>query len=341
LLSATGELDLTAGGKPVELFKPPFTSRRTVFGFLDRQFLPGVFRVFDFANPDMHSPQRLDTTVPQQALFFMNSPFTVERARALTARADIAAAAKPEERIEHLYQLVYQRKPTARQVEAGLRFINSAETEPLPEPPKPVVSPWKYGFGEYDETGKQVKHFQLLPHFTGEAWQGGPKWPDEKLGWVQLTAEGGHAGNDLQHAAIRRWIASQDTVVSISGTVQHEHKEGDGIRAWLVSSRAGLLGNWTLHNQKEEVKIESVPVKKDDTIDFVVDFRANLNNDDFKWAPVIKLSSGKDVAGSDYTTEWNAKKDFSGPPVPPPRPLNAWEKYAHVLLLANEFMFVD
>jgi hypothetical protein len=40
-------------------------------------------------------------------------------------------------------------------------------------------------------------------------------------------------------------------------------------------------------------------------------------------------------------TEWNAKKDFSGPPVPPPRALNGWEKYAQVLLLANEFLFVD
>ena len=45
--------------------------------------------MFDFANPDMHSPQRSDTTVPQQALFFMNSPFVTERARALCGRPDV------------------------------------------------------------------------------------------------------------------------------------------------------------------------------------------------------------------------------------------------------------
>ncbi|PYI80806.1 MAG: hypothetical protein DME26_20940 [Verrucomicrobia bacterium] len=341
LLAVTGELDVTPGGKPTDLFKPPFSTRRTLYGFIDRQFLPGVFRVFDFANPDMHSPQRLDTTVPQQALFFMNSPFTVERARALTARADLVAARKPEEHIERLYQLIYQRKPTARQVEAALRFIKMTEAEPPPEPPRPVPSPWKYGYAEYDEPAKQVKNFQTLPHFTGEAWQGGPKWPDEKLGWVQLTAEGGHAGNDLQHAAVRRWIASHDAVVSVSGAIQHEHKEGDGIRAFVVSSRAGMLGNWTLHNKKEDVKIEAIQVKEGDALDFVVDFHANLNSDDFKWAPVIKLIGPGAGSGSDYTGEWNAKKDFSGPPTPPPKPLNAWEKYAHVLLLSNEFLFVD
>ena len=39
--------------------------------------------------------------------------------------------------------------------------------------------------------------------------------------------------------------------------------------------------------------------------------------------------------------EWNAKTEFSGPPREKPKRLGSWEKYAQVLLLANEFMFVD
>ena len=342
LLAVSGELDMNAGGKPVELFKKPSALRRTVYGFIDRQFLPGVFRVFDFANPDMHNPQRLDTTVPQQALFFMNSPFVVERARALTSRSEVAALRKPKQRIQDLYRLVFQRPATPRQVELGRRFLDEAGSLPPPEPPQPVVSPWQYGFGEYDEQTQRVKSFVPLPHFVDESWQGGPKWPDEKLGWVRLTAEGGHAGNDLQHAALRRWTAPRDGVVSVSGTLSHEHKEGDGIRGRIVSSRAGSLGSWTLHNDKAETKIESLGVKKDDTIDFVVDFNANLNSDDFKWAPVIKSKEQPTGASSgEYAGEWNGKKDFSGPPEPPPKPLSPWEKYAQVLLLSNEFMFVD
>ena len=39
---------------------------------------------------------------------------------------------------------------------------------------------------------------------------------------------------------------------------------------------------------------------------------------------------------------WNAQADFSGPQKPAEkRPLTAWEKYAQVLLLANELIFVD
>jgi len=204
------------------------------------------------------------------------------------------------------------------------------------------VSPWQYGFGEYDEEAQRVNKFAPLPHFTGEAWQGGADWPDAKLGWVQLTAQGGHAGNDLQHAAVRRWIAPRDARLAISGTLQHEHQEGDGIRGRIVFSRTGQLGSWTLHNDKAETKIEALEAKEGDTIDFVVDFNAGLNSDDFKWSPVIttkdqlaRSSSGENIA------EWNAKKDFAGPPEPPPKPLLPWEKYAQVLLLSNEFMFVD
>jgi hypothetical protein len=60
-----------------------------VYGFIDRQNLPGVFRTFDFASPDTTSPQRYVTTVPQQALFMMNSPFVLEQTQALTKQVGV------------------------------------------------------------------------------------------------------------------------------------------------------------------------------------------------------------------------------------------------------------
>lgn len=342
LLSVSGELDSTTGGPPTDLFKPPFPSRRTIYGLIDRQFLPGVFRVFDFANPDMHNPQRPETTVPQQALFFMNSPFLAERARALMNRSEVKFCAHPERRIETLYRILYQRPPTPKQIDLGLRFVEAAAMEPPYEPPPPPRPVWRYGYGECDETAKQVTAFAALPHFTGDAWQGGPKWPDSKLGWVRLTADGGHAGNDLKHAAIRRWIAPVDATIAITGTLKHDHEPGDGVRGRILSSRQGLIGSWTVHKKMAETKAESVEVKKGDTIDFVLDYNANLNSDDFTWVPTIKAtSSPSQPASDDSPREWNAKKDFAGPPVKPPKPLNAWERYAQVLLQSNEFLFVD
>jgi mono/diheme cytochrome c family protein len=67
--------------RPVDLTRTPFSTRRPVYGRVDRQNLPGRFRTFDFASPDATSPQRHTTTVPQQALFLMNSPFVIEQAR--------------------------------------------------------------------------------------------------------------------------------------------------------------------------------------------------------------------------------------------------------------------
>ena len=342
LLAVSGELSTSMGGQPIELFKQPFSVRRTVYGFIDRQFLPGVFRVFDFANPDMHSPQRSDTTVPQQALFFMNSPFVVERARALVERVNRISPEDPAQRIQQLYRALYQRLPTHEQLEFGLSFLNVTTAELPYEPSPPPVSAWQYGYGEFDEVTLGLKNFNRLPRFIGDAWQGGEKWPDEKLGWVRLTADGGHAGNDLEHAVIRRWTAPGNAKVSIGGTIQHDHQEGDGINARIVSSRRGSLGSWTVHKNKAEAKIASVEVMKGDTIDFVVDYRANLNNDDFTWAPLIKVVAEMASATSgDLAVEWNAMKEFSGPPVTPPKPLTAWERYAQVLLQSNEFMFVD
>ena len=126
LLFVAGQLDPTMGGQAVDLVKPPLSRRRTVYGFIDRQNLPGMYRTFDFASPDTHSPQRYVTTVPQQALFLMNSPFVLEQARALVARPDVQARTDPAERIGHLYRLLFGRPATPDEVAAARGFLASA-----------------------------------------------------------------------------------------------------------------------------------------------------------------------------------------------------------------------
>ena len=134
LLAAAGRLDRTVGGKSVDLFKEPFATRRAVYGFIDRQNLPGTFRSFDFALPDTHAPQRFTTTVPQQALFLMNSPFVIEQAKALAARA---ADPDPATRVRELYRFAYSRQPTAEEAALALEFVMS------PPEPGAKLSPWE------------------------------------------------------------------------------------------------------------------------------------------------------------------------------------------------------
>jgi hypothetical protein len=136
LLWASGRLDEKAGGAPVEITTAPFARCRSVYGFIDRQNLPGLFRAFDFASPDSSTPQRHITTVPQQALFLMNGPFVVEQAKALAARPDVTARAQTEERIAYLYRLLYGRPPDGDELALGRRFVESAGTEK-------ALSPWE------------------------------------------------------------------------------------------------------------------------------------------------------------------------------------------------------
>ncbi|HJT77545.1 MAG TPA: PSD1 and planctomycete cytochrome C domain-containing protein, partial [Gemmataceae bacterium] len=83
LLAVSGRLENRVGGRPVDVAGDPLCRRRTVYGMVDRQNLPALFRAFDFASPDQSAERRPQTTVPQQALFGMNAPFVIEQARAL------------------------------------------------------------------------------------------------------------------------------------------------------------------------------------------------------------------------------------------------------------------
>src|SRR5262249_46605580 len=119
LLELAGKLDPTLGGLPVELNHEPFPTRRTLYGLIDRQNLPAVFRTFDFANPDTSNQRRFETTVPQQALFLMNSPFVLEQARNLAQRTEITCARSPRQQIEGLYRLVFQRQASRSELHLG------------------------------------------------------------------------------------------------------------------------------------------------------------------------------------------------------------------------------
>src|SRR5207245_2063016 len=63
LLAIGGALDNTMFGRPVDLAKEPYSTRRTIYGYINRNDLPEVFNHFDFANPDMTSGKRYESMV--------------------------------------------------------------------------------------------------------------------------------------------------------------------------------------------------------------------------------------------------------------------------------------
>ena len=332
LIWVTGKMDKTMGGRSVDITVDPSPRRRTVYAFIDRQNLPGLFRNFDYASPDATSPRRFSTTVPQQALFMLNSPFMIEQVRSVLARPEIAEQKAADARIGKLYQLLFERAPTPEEVTLGRTFVDSEATHETP-----VV--WQYGYGQYDAAAQRVTSFTALPHFTGRVWQGGPTLPDGKIGYASLTSDGGHPGDDARHAVIRRWTSPIDGSVRISGTIARPDARGDGVHAVIVSSRLGEIASWNVLHGEAETSISSVAVKKGDQIDFVVDCRGNPQYDSFTWAPVIHANSNVTTAGTDGPEQWSAAAQFSGNEKA--KALSPWEKYVQVLMESNEFVFID
>ncbi len=335
LIAVTDKLDLKSGGQPVELINKTDVDRRTIYGFIDRQNLPGLLRTFDFASPDTTSPQRFQTTVPQQALFMINSPFVVAKARDLLARQDVAVVEQPKDKIKALYRVAFQREPESDEVGMALKYINSQAKLPAKEFSQFA---WQYGYGTFDTNANRITSFTKLPHFTGDAWQGGPKVPDEKLGFVILNKDGGHAGSDLSHVTIRRWIAPRDCSVNIRSVLKHDAEAGDGVTGLILLRGEQVIKRELVKHEKREMKPEQISVKAGDSLDFVVLCGADNNSDSFTWNPVITTKADpKDLSA---TTEWNNREDFIGPKETH-KPLNAWEKYAQTLLMSNELVFID
>ncbi len=325
LLCVAGQLDGRMGGRAGDISD----HRRTVYAFIDRQNLPGVFRTFDFATPDTTNPQRFVTTVPQQALFMMNSPFVMDQARALVDAEEFSKNDGASEwQVQELYERVLARRAEPAEVENALRFIATEEARPIPQPETPL---WQYGYGRFDEGAKTV-HFNALPQFNEGSWRGGPKLPAGDFGYTSLSAGGGHPGPDADHAAILRWTAPIDAMVNVSGDVSRPSENGDGIEIQIVSSRGGLV-TAVIAEPKATVPLSTngIEVKAGDTLDFIASCRTGDNSDSFTWGPRIEAPGAV----------WNAAEQFSGPRPTPEAPLTPWEKIAQVLLSTNEFVFVD
>jgi hypothetical protein len=124
LLAVTSELDTKLGGAPSSNILGD--KRRTIYSIISRngdKFASDEFlRMFDFPAPRSTSAKRGTSIVPQQYLFMMNSPFMINRAKALAAKlqqntSDTATG------IERAYRLLYNRTPSEKEKEIGLAFL--------------------------------------------------------------------------------------------------------------------------------------------------------------------------------------------------------------------------
>ena len=328
LLAAGGGLDRRLGGLPESAIAWPYGRRRTLYSFIDRALVPNDFRIFDFASPDAHSPQRHLTTVPQQALLMMNSPFVISQAQALLARPEIAGERDARRRVQRLYRLLFGRAPAAEELAAGLAFVrDEANDAGLLSPAEEArARAWSYG------TGDAAGAFTPYSHFLGGAWRSSAMPGDPRTPTHFLAAHGGFASEEKGKALIRRWTAPFDGRVSIRGVFEQRFDNGcrkcDGLPARIRASRAGSLGAWTGKQGAIETNLDDIRVARGETIDFLVEAS---RTQEFKWTVAIRRLDGP-------AEEWDSARDFRHPAA---GRMTAWERYAQVLLASAEFMMID
>ena len=339
ILAVSGELDLAVGGPPIEMADETVMNRRTVYGLVERQNMAAFIKNFDFASPDIHNPKRFTTIVPQQALFLMNSPFVLEQARNLEIRTNCCSDDSVEGRITRIFELSLQRPPTSVEMEQSTEFISRTDFEE--GPPPPPFTGWKYGYGHYDTESKSVDAFTEFAHYKDDSWRPAEELPNDAFGYVSVSRRGGHPGNDVSQSAINRWIAPRDGVVQLNAKMNHPSDKGDGLIGYIVSSRIGLIHEYAVKNGEDRAVHEGIPVLAGDTIDFVASPNTGPGFDSYGYSIEVQMDRPEGSEGESIQTVWNSREDFAGPPPAPPEPLSPWGQLAQVLLLTNEFMYVD
>lgn len=336
MLNAAGNLDLAGGGFARDITRVPFANVRTVYGEVDRENLPAMFRIFDFAPPSSHSPNRYQTTVPQQGLFMMNSAFVAEQARRIASNVS-ATESDPNERIKTMYRAVLTRDPLPIEIELAADFIDGQDTAE-PSVPYYELSEWRYGHGSLDAATGMVASFTEFTHWVDETYQGAETLPAADTRFARLDRLGGQPGGPGT-VVIRRWVSPASATVSFVGELHHYASEGDGVEACVVSSREGILWKGDVQDGMIITVFNGAKIEPGDAIDLVVGCKGDDRADQFRWHPRLYLTSPN--AGKLPKQDWLSRFDFRGPPPAAPKPLTPWEQYAQVLLMGNEFMFVD
>lgn len=151
LLMVSGQLDSTAGGP--HNFPPeatwsfsqhnPFsamveTNRRSVYMMILRNRRHPFLALFDGADPNASTGQRQVTTVPTQALYFMNDPFVhgcAERAAAAAIESGPSDGA-----VDRLYRRCFGRAASDEEQQQAREFlaVYTSELESIPAEQRPL-----------------------------------------------------------------------------------------------------------------------------------------------------------------------------------------------------------
>ena len=334
LLATSGSLDLqNTGGHSVIIDKPAADSRRSLYSFIDRYALATTFVSFDLPHPDHHAPKRIETTVPQQALFLLNSPLLIRQAEQLSKHPEFISLPDAASKIAWLFNRIYKRQPTGAEARSLAKWISQAH--PADYAPR-LSGTWEVRYARVID-GK-IMEAMPFPLLKDNSWRTGPELANAPVRWLHVGQDGGHAGAD--HAAIIRWRALGSGEVRLVGNLKRDQPQGDTLE-WNLSHNGNPLENHQLpFKANATIGGKWTKVSAGDTIDFILRAPNGESYGGLNWAFRIL---GRESPGNEPVEINNFSKQFprTNDPSPEIKPASPWADLIQMLWASNEFQFIN
>ncbi|MBS1831279.1 MAG: DUF1553 domain-containing protein, partial [Acidobacteria bacterium] len=103
----------------------PSTFRRSIYVFSKRTIPLPMFDLFDKPDTNSACARRNRSTIATQSLILMNSGFAMNQAKLFASRLRKEAGSDVKAQVERAYEIALSRKPSGREADLALSFINS------------------------------------------------------------------------------------------------------------------------------------------------------------------------------------------------------------------------
>ena len=141
IMTSSGGIDLTVGGRPVFPYIPeeilasqahgrwdnqpdgPAAWRRSVYVYRRRSLVYPFFETFDLPDQGVTTASRNVSTVAPQALTLLNNPFILRQADLFAERVEREVPNDVAGQVDLAYQIALGRSPTEREGTIGFRLV--------------------------------------------------------------------------------------------------------------------------------------------------------------------------------------------------------------------------
>lgn len=133
--------------------------RRSLYVFVLRNSPYPLLETFDWANPQSPHFKRDVTTTATQALALVNSDLVLSWSQALAGRVIQEAPASEAAQIDRVYEILFARKPTAKERDKLVAFLNSQEALQAAQADTVKKQHLPEGWGVDPKIAKQIDGF--------------------------------------------------------------------------------------------------------------------------------------------------------------------------------------